>query len=292
MISKTNLAQSCITDIDCDGSVLLEEDVLTSMLNRISKEAEITVRISNKVSIESEGINLSHAKYDLNHFPRINALPTVEPVELYQDSIDSIVIASQFASTQDSSGSLKCVHMKENYIAATDGSKFFYHKREGLGDFILHPEDISLIRKLSAANLYNGDNYYCATDGNILYSFMKTESGTPNFAAIHSNISGEGIKFTIPKEKFYDYCKLVSDVSKSLVSITELNGSGFVLNDEIHPVSVGLDLPEIEFQFNSRTIQSAINAIPFDDLNFELIKNMIVIKEGDYIIAFNKYYAS
>ena len=288
IISKTNLGQSCQMPISVEGSVLLEEDALKSVLSKRPNAEIITIRQGANIVIECEGISVPHPKYDLKHFPNINKLPDGDGIKLDTEAVESIFIAAQFTSNQENAGSLRCVHIKKDYIAASDGAKFFYYTTNGLDNFILNIEDVSLISKLKEPSLYKGDNFYCAKAGDVTYTFINTESGTPNFEAIHSNISGEGIKFTVKKQDFVDYCRLVSELSKSKISLSEINGAGFVLHEDGHSVTLGLDLPEINFTFNSRLIQSAISILPLSDLNFELIKTVIVIKEDNYIIAFNK----
>lgn len=287
-IAKTNLVASCTMSAPVKDNILVEEKALSGVLDT-TKAEQITIKQEGKKVIIDDGQPVSHPFTKPDTFPAIPKM-TGDVYEISDQAKESLMTATRFISDNVNTGAWCNVHMKSDYIAATDGIKMFYETfKQKLPELVIAPEDIAMIYSLHQPVLSESDNHYFARSAGFTFSFTKIEDKTPDFKSLikHRNeVAGEA--FEIDKKTFISFCERVNRISDSKVSLCSISEAGLDLIDVDKSFHVDSEtpIPLMLFRFNSRTILPAIKCIGDDVLKITRSNEAIMIAENNSLILF------
>lgn len=277
---KSNLQTHVKYKIDADENMLINERDLRAILNTTAD----TITIANGYMIGDTKIKMPYA--DPEHYPKMPEMPDDDGIGLTQDIMDALTIAKSFVSEQDIDGALQLVHMKDNWIAATDRFKLYHEAMQcKLPNVMLFREDIELISKLPDAKLYHDDNKIFVTSYGITYCFNKTEDITPKFEMIMAQYNDTDNPFIINRPDLISFCETVNSINDSRVTVCSLTKDGFSFVDADKPATMPATLPDIHFNFNARIVTQPLKALPFNELICNIVGQAIVIKDGNSTIV-------
>lgn len=290
MIQRTNLEVSAtlkapsITD-----TILVEEKSLSAVVNQTTAE-EITINKDGKKIIISDGMPMSHGVTQAELFPVITAMAGSE-ITLSQEIKDALAIASRFVSDNPNTGSWNYVHMKDNYIAGTDGSKMYYetfdHTHFNLPNIVMDINDVNILNGLDECIMSDDDNHYFIRSEDYEFCFTKTEEKTPDFATlIKHRQNTEGISFTINRNQWISYCERANSIVSDKITLSSISSVGFDLISTEKSLHMDCQIPDIIFKFNARTILPAIKALSSEIFDCSLAGQALIIKENNSIILF------
>lgn len=292
-IVKTSIHTFCEMEIECDIEipVLLEQQKLQSFLSA-TKNDILTLSIGKNITYSDSKLTATQAIENVSIFPAIPTFSDVEAIEIDQEFIDAISIAKNFVSDNENAAALLNVHVKDNFVAATDGFIMYYETLPGekLPNIILSKDEISMMQAYSSGSLYDTENRYFFKSGKFTYSFTKTENKTPPFERIIEFTNAAGNDFVINKAELQSFCELSNAYTGSLIPSCILTGAGLKFTDttgeEInYPLTIDAD---IEFSFNSRYLLPALKALPVAELKCSMIthpQKALVIKDENFICS-------
>ena len=191
LIQRTNLEVSATLKADIKDTILVEEKSLSAVVNQTTAE-EIEIKQDKKKIIISDGMPMSHGITQAELFPVIAPMSGPE-VSISQEIKDALFIASRFVSDNVNTGSWNYIHIKDNYVAGTDGSKMFYetfdHSHMNLPNIVMDVNDVNILNGLDECILSDDDNHYFIRSGDYEFCINKTQVKYRRNTILHQPIS-------------------------------------------------------------------------------------------------------
>lgn len=272
-ITKNNLESFVTMEADFEGSVLIDEKILMSFVEYTNAE-EINVEVDGTRVILSCGKEKYRSPTDdVNNFPE-NAVPDGEEIEISQDVLRAVKVASNFTMDRDNMPYTSCVFIGNGLVGAITGYIAYVEKiGEGLPNIILERQAFTTIRNFNSVFFSENDSYQFFTNGSFKFGFIKKDTKFINLEPFTKVPKEKPV--TMDKTELQNFCDMVVSTSAGRIIITKIKEDKVSMVDS----DFGNDSEKIlpaslpDFSFNPVFMSKLLKSLPDDELNF--------IKEGN-----------
>jgi hypothetical protein len=273
-ITKNNLESFVTMEADFEGSVLIDEKILMSFVESIDAE-EIDV------TVNGTKVTLSHGKEKFNSptdniidFPK-SAESDGEEIEIPQDVLRAIKIASNFTMERENLPFTSCVFIGDGVVAANTGFVAFAQKVEGAyPNIILEKSAATVIRNFNTVSFSQNDSYQFFTNNVFTFGFIKKDTKYIDMKKYLTLPPKEGV-VEMNKTDLQNFCDICSSSSAGRVVIAKIEGGKAIMVDVDYGNDYEKPLPSLlpDFSFNPAYMGKLLKSLPDTELSF--------VKDGD-----------
>lgn len=295
-LTKNNLNAVCTGPVEGDGesaTVLLDERIFFSFVAATKAEA-LTVEVADSKVLISDG----HTKIDLpvEDVANYPVSPTYPPdatiIQLTEQHLRAIGIASHFTSPGETAGNFQFVHTG---VAGVFGfhNNFFYINTHfiDLPELILRGDECEVLAGMEQVGYLDSGNHHIFFNSGYTYIFTKSEGKQLNITGVVDRLKLPGKPVVLGRDALVDFCTIANLVSETPLAtcLIEPQVAGVVrvsLRDANYNRGVDRVLPcegEPEpFAFNSRLLAPVLRVIPYEQLEAKTNQNCFIVggREG------------
>lgn len=299
-LTKNNLLTFCTVQIESATTepILLDEKSLQAIsIAGTSDTIEIT--ISDKVHLKCGKAKISHAIESPANFTVLPSIDRNNSHILTQDILGILRYASLFSHKGDNPGNLAHIHIIDGMLFSTNTFIFFITKcADDVPHAIFTPEMLPILTQIKSDCEYiPGERNDFFINGNITYSFTKTEDKTPSQpVGFHKIFSEPQQQFMIQRSefsKFLDMALQINEDRDPMITMHQ-NGEGIALefagmNSKETETKIWCDgaLAE-EFTFNPELVAPLVKNYPYEVMNGKQVGSALVFQSDEMIIAIQK----
>lgn len=284
IITKNNLEQFVEMEANFKGECLIDERVLTSFVNSISGN-EIDVEISKTNVLLTCGKDKTKSPTtDISEFP-ISQFEDVEEIELTEDVINKISIASNFAIERENAPYTSCVFIGDGIIGASNSFIAFVDKIDkNFQKIILEKNAANVIKSFNYGFLSQSAERVFFKFGDFKFGFIKKDTKFIDFSPFSKVPEIE--KVVIDKNEIVSFCDSCIAATPSKVVVAAFDENRLIMNDNEFGVSREKEISvEVEhFAFNPSLMNKLLKALPDEEVSLQKDGNKFYITgKGEYV---------
>lgn len=268
IITKNNLEQFVEMEADFEGECLIDERVLMAFVNSVNAP-EIDVKVEEKSITLSCGKDKTKSPTDdINNFPA-PANDGLEGVEIGEDIVRGIKIASNFTMERENLPYTSCIFLGRGLLGAATGYIAYVEEIDtGIPEIILEKNAISVAKGLNNFLFSQNDKFQFIKSGAFNFGFRKTDTKFQNYAPF-AKISG-GKKVDIDKSELISFCDNCISSTPSKVVAAQIVGNKLYMEDKDFGISCEKELSvELgDLVFNPSFMGKMLKSLPDESLTF------------------------
>lgn len=288
-LTKNNLQAVCIGRVNATGepaSVLLDERIFFGFV-ATTKSEQITIEVGAMVVVSDGSTKVELPIEDATHYPPSPAIPADTPLQLTEQHLRAIRIASSFTSPGETAGNFQFVHTGVNGIFGFHNNFFYINTAfEGLPELVLRSDECEVITATEGVGLLDLPNHHIFFNGGYTYIFTKSEGKQLNITGVVDRLKLPGKDVTLAKDGLIDFCSVANIVSETPLAtcLMEPAGGGLLklsLKDANYNRGTDRVLPATgepdAFAFNSRLLAPVLRAMPYEVLEAKTNSNCFIV---------------
>lgn len=284
IITKNNLEQFVEMESNFKGQCLIDERVLMSFVNSISGN-EIDVQISTTNVLLTCGKDKTKSPTDnIADFP-VSQFDEAEEIELTEEIINKIRVASNFAIERENSPFTSCVFIGNGLIGASNSFIAFVDKIDSkFPKIILEKNAAGVIKSFNYGFLSQSEERVFFKFGDFKFGFIKKETPFIDFSPFVK--VPEADKIIIDKNEIVNFCDSCVAATLSKVVVSKFEGNKLLMNDADFGVSREKEISvEMEhFAFNPSLMNKLLKALPDEEISLQKEGNKLYITGiGEYV---------
>lgn len=286
-ITKTNLESFIVQDIECKGSILLDEVIFFDFLSR-TKEPTIEVTVKDKRVTISDGTmpKVSFAEEDITAFPSIPESDG-ESVELSNEVFCAINYAANFADHMDLPDMRGHVFMGGETIFGGNGLICYMEKfKEKLPNVPILKDHATVIGKFNSASFSESEKYIFFQTESCRYGFIKSMYPFTDMSTV-IKLDKKDKSFILDKSDLLTFSEMCVSNTKAALRIANLsvkqNKLCMEMVDTDYEVEVKQAVPigdgemDGEFAFNPVMMATMLKNLPDNELTFYRNNGSLII---------------
>lgn len=277
IITKNNLEQFVEMEVDFEGECLIDERVLMAFVNYVNAP-EIDVRVEEKSITLSCGKDKRKSPTDdINNFPAPEN-DELEGIEIGEDIVRGIKIASNFTLERDNLPYASCVFLGRGLLGAATGFIAYVEEIDAnIPEIILDKNALSVIKGLNNFLFSQNGSFQFIKSGSLNFGFRKTDTAFVNYAPF-TKIDGDK-KVSISKSELIPFCDNCVSSTPSKVVIAEIKGNKLSMEDKDFGISGEKELSvELgDLAFNPSFMGKLLKALPDEEVIFTKSDNKFFI---------------
>lgn len=284
-IIKTTGESFVSMDIDCDGSVLLDERLLMSLVDATTSE-ELTVTVVGVTATITDGkIKKTCPTEIVSNFPE-PLTPTSEPVELISSILSEIRTASAFTDVDDTMPFKRCVFIGRGLIAASNGFISYTKKVVDLyPEMILRKSATDIIIKLPSVIFTENETYQFFTSGSLQYGFIKTDLKFVSMIPFANVPDGQSV--SINKSELIAFCEMCINDCTGRIVIVSIESGFITMVDSAYELNISQPLSASlpNFSFNPVFMNRLLKSIPDEIISVVNVPARFYITGGSEFVS-------
>ncbi len=279
-ITKSNLKSFVIMESDFKGSVLLDENILYSFIERLSGEF-VDVEVKGKsVFLSSGKEKISHSFEDVINFPIVPDEPENSYL-LPEEVMGQIKIASNFCVDIDDAPAARYVYVGNGMVCAMNGIIVYINKgSEDCPKIMLDKNSIQGIKNLGQVHFSENEQYNFFSTPSFRLGFIKAEVGFLDFQPFLTMQPKEG-GVTMDKGELLNFCETAVKITAGMgVIAAKITGEKISMEDGKYGIAYEKNISKKidDFMFNPIYMAQQLKSLPDDELTFTK-------KEGRYYVT-------
>jgi hypothetical protein len=267
-ITKNNLESFVTMEADFEGSVLIDEKILMSFVESIDAE-EIDVTVNGTKVTLSVGKEKDNSPTEaVGNFP-VNPAPDGEEIEISQEVLKAVKIASNFTADNENIPFTSCVFIGKGLVAAT--TRFIAYTEivdEALPEIIIEKSALAVIKNFNNASFSQNESYQFFNNHNFTFGFIKKDTKFVDMKMFSKMPEGNIVK--MDKTILVKFCDMVNSRCVGRVVIANINADKVSMIDVDYGNEAEKQLPAPlpDFSFNPLFMGKLLKSLPDTELDF------------------------
>jgi len=275
-VTKNNLESFIVMDIECDGSLLIDERLLMSMVDSTGSDTITATLKGDSVILNDGKTNKVSPTATVNEYP-VNASADVEYIDLPSPVLYAIKVASSFTAENAAVPYTEHVFIGKCNVAASNSFIAYIEQvAEGLPEIVLTREAAFMAGRFETLQFSQSETYHFFKADNFVMGFGKKETRFLDMSQFLTPVEG-GVQ--INKSEIIKFCQMVlSDAQGRSINGSFENGI-MVATDDAYgyanetPLSVKLP----DFTFNPAYMLQLLKSLPDEVVIFTEAKNKLIV---------------
>lgn len=276
VVTKTSLHSFIEQDMDFEGSLLVDENVLFNFLNYTNEPVITVTEKSGRVTITDGKSTVSCPSEDIKTFPSTPESET-EGIELSNEVLCAIKFAANFTDNMEMPDVRGHVFLGSKLVSGCNGIIGYTETfKEELPKVSLLKEVASIVGKFPSATFSEGGNYVFFSMDSTKYGFIKSQYPFTDLTRI-SKIDKKANSFTVNKDDilFFNEMCVSSTKAKGLAASMSIEDGKLTLSmsdsdfnvDVTKTIEVSGEMDD-SFTFNPQMMSTQLKNLPDNELTF------------------------